>query len=269
MHERAVKTGGAASSKAGSAEEILRWAADRFAPRLTFATSLGIEDCVVTDLIARALAAGRALHARHRPAVPGNLRAVDADRGAVRRDDPRGAARRTPSRSRRGTKGRRCGSASPIAAAICGRCSRCARRSPNYDAWITAIRRDQTPERANAPVVGWDGRFGLVKVNPLVRWTFDEVRAYVARARGAVQPAPRSELPEHRLHAVHEPGRARRGSAVGPLARQGKDRVRPALRQSQNLKLPSSPSRCIWRRAHWLRPAAAGARCRCSGGSTR
>src|SRR4029453_9903216 len=34
--------------------EILEWAADHFAPRLTFATSLGIEDCVVTDLIARA-----------------------------------------------------------------------------------------------------------------------------------------------------------------------------------------------------------------------
>jgi phosphoadenylyl-sulfate reductase (thioredoxin) len=50
----------------------------------------------------------------------------------------------------------------------------------NYDAWITAIRRDQTPERANAPVVGWDGRFGLIKVNPLVRWTSDQVRAYVA-----------------------------------------------------------------------------------------
>ena len=49
----------------------------------------------------------------------------------------------------------------------------------DFDAWITAIRRDQTPDRADAPVVGWDGRFGLVKVNPLVRWTFDDVRAYV------------------------------------------------------------------------------------------
>src|SRR6185295_1381221 len=49
----------------------------------------------------------------------------------------------------------------------------------NYDAWITAIRRDQTPERANAPVVGWDGRFGLAKINPLVRWTFGDVQAYV------------------------------------------------------------------------------------------
>jgi len=37
-----------------SAEDILRWAADRFAPRLTFATGFGMEGCVIIDLIARA-----------------------------------------------------------------------------------------------------------------------------------------------------------------------------------------------------------------------
>jgi phosphoadenosine phosphosulfate reductase len=42
-------------------------------------------------------------------------------------------------------------------------------------AWVTGIRRDQTPERANARVVEWDGRFGLVKVNPLAAWTAAEV----------------------------------------------------------------------------------------------
>ena len=72
-----------------------------------------------------------------------------------------------------------CGCASRTAAARCARCCRCASTWANFTAWITAIRRDQTPDRANAPVVGWDGRFGLVKVNPLVRWTFDEVKVYV------------------------------------------------------------------------------------------
>ena len=45
------------------------------------------------------------------------------------------------------------------------------------DAWVTGIRRDQTPDRANAKVVEWDARFGLVKVNPLVAWKSDEVWA--------------------------------------------------------------------------------------------
>jgi phosphoadenosine phosphosulfate reductase len=43
------------------------------------------------------------------------------------------------------------------------------------DLWITAIRRDQTPERAHAAVLEPDGRYGVLKVNPLVRWTSDDV----------------------------------------------------------------------------------------------
>jgi len=40
-----------------------------------------------------------------------------------------------------------------------------------YHAWASAIRRDQSPDRANAPIVGWDKKFGLVKVSPLANWT--------------------------------------------------------------------------------------------------
>jgi phosphoadenosine phosphosulfate reductase len=49
----------------------------------------------------------------------------------------------------------------------------------NYDAWITGIRRDQAPTRANAGLVEWDQKFGLVKFNPLARWTTQEVWAYI------------------------------------------------------------------------------------------
>ncbi len=42
-------------------------------------------------------------------------------------------------------------------------------------AWISAIRRDQSPDRARAAIVGWDKRFSLVKVNPLANWTKADV----------------------------------------------------------------------------------------------
>jgi phosphoadenosine phosphosulfate reductase len=48
-----------------------------------------------------------------------------------------------------------------------------------YQAWVTGIRRDQAPTRANAGLVEWDKLFGLVKLNPLVRWTSDDVWAYI------------------------------------------------------------------------------------------
>lgn len=42
-------------------------------------------------------------------------------------------------------------------------------------AWISAIRRDQSPDRARAAIIGWDKKFGLVKVNPLANWTKRDV----------------------------------------------------------------------------------------------
>jgi len=42
-------------------------------------------------------------------------------------------------------------------------------------AWISAIRRDQSPDRAAAPIVGWDNKFQLVKVNPLAKVTKQDV----------------------------------------------------------------------------------------------
>lgn len=46
-------------------------------------------------------------------------------------------------------------------------------------AWITAIRRDQTSHRAKARKIEWDQKFQLVKVNPIVDWTRENVWEYV------------------------------------------------------------------------------------------
>jgi phosphoadenosine phosphosulfate reductase len=49
-----------------------------------------------------------------------------------------------------------------------------------YEAWATGLRRDESPTRANTPVVGWDEKRRKVKVSPIARWTQDDVDAYVA-----------------------------------------------------------------------------------------
>ncbi len=49
-----------------------------------------------------------------------------------------------------------------------------------YDAWVSGLRRVEAPSRANAPVVGWDATHGKVKVNPLARWTDEDVTRYQA-----------------------------------------------------------------------------------------
>jgi phosphoadenosine phosphosulfate reductase len=46
-------------------------------------------------------------------------------------------------------------------------------------AWISGIRRDQTRQRAATPVVEWDEKFDLVKVNPLAAWSEAQVWKYI------------------------------------------------------------------------------------------
>lgn len=47
-----------------------------------------------------------------------------------------------------------------------------------YEAWVTGVRRAESPGRAGTPVVAYDESFGVVKVNPLAAWSDEEVALY-------------------------------------------------------------------------------------------
>lgn len=160
------------------AEAILSWAATQYAPRLTFATGFGMEGCLLIDLIARA-------------SLPIDLFTLDT---GLLFPETYDLWRRLEERYRVTIRAVRPQHSVAEQAALAGPelwrsdpddCCEQRKMQPlrrtltAFDAWLSAIRRDQTPDRADAPVVSWDGKFGLVKVNPLVRWTFDEVKAYV------------------------------------------------------------------------------------------
>ncbi|HZS46172.1 MAG TPA: phosphoadenylyl-sulfate reductase [Blastocatellia bacterium] len=58
------------------------------------------------------------------------------------------------------------------------------------DAWITGIRREQSISRKNAAIVERDQRWNLIKVNPLARWTKNDVWKYILK----------NQLPYNPLH---------------------------------------------------------------------
>lgn len=169
--------GAAAALEGKPAVDVLRWAAAEI-PRLTFATGFGAEGCVIIDLIGRhelpidvftldtgvlfpeTYALWRALEQRYGITI----RAVTAEQTLDEQAAVHGAAlwEREPDHCCELRKVR------PLTRALGG-----------FAAWITAIRRDQTPERATARVVESDRKFGLIKINPLVTWTHDDVWAHL------------------------------------------------------------------------------------------
>ena len=57
-----------------------------------------------------------------------------------------------------------------------------------YTAWINGMRREESPTRADIPVVGYDAKRDMVKISPLAAWTQDDVDAYVADHGVLVNP---------------------------------------------------------------------------------
>jgi phosphoadenosine phosphosulfate reductase len=60
----------------------------------------------------------------------------------------------------------------------------------HYEAWLTGLRRDQSATRAEAPLVAWDNKYQLVKINPLAHWTRSQVWRYLLE----------NNVPYNRLH---------------------------------------------------------------------
>lgn len=55
-------------------------------------------------------------------------------------------------------------------------------------AWVTGLRRAESPSRAGAATLEWDAGRGIVKVNPIVAWTDDDVERYVVEHDVIVNP---------------------------------------------------------------------------------
>ena len=97
-------------------------------------------------------------------------------------------------------------------------------------AWMTGLRRDQSVTRTDTPAIEWDEGNGMVKVNPIIEWSNDDVWAYIKDEQDPLQQAARQGLPEHRLRALHARDQGRRGHPRRPLV-VGEPRVqgvRPA-----------------------------------------
>ena len=80
----------------------------------------------------------------------------------------------------------------------------------DLDAWITGIRRDQSPLRADAPKLGWDEKHELWKANPLADWSDDDCWRFIREGN----------LPYNKLH---DRGYASIGDTHSTLPGEGRE----------------------------------------------
>ena len=155
-------------------QRILRWAVAEFHPRLTMATAFGAEGCCLIHMLAEIEPGVRAfnldtgyqfpetleLRERIRERYGIEVELVQPEQTVADYEAKHGGPlyQRRPDQCCHDRK------VVPLRRALAG-----------YRAWVSAIRRDQTADRALAEVVQWDAQFGLVKVNPLLRWSRRDV----------------------------------------------------------------------------------------------
>lgn len=161
-----------------SPQEILRWAVETFHPKLTMATAFGAEGCCIIHMLAEIepsvpifnLETGyqfpETLEMRERIqrryGITVELVYPELTVEEYEREHGGPLYNLRPDQCCHDRK------ILPLRRAVEG-----------YEAWISAIRGDQTEHRRAASLVQADRKFGLIKVNPLLRWTKKEVWNFI------------------------------------------------------------------------------------------
>ena len=159
-------------------QEVLRWGIELFPGRITLACSFGAEDVALVDMIARLDPAVPVFYLDTDYLFPETFDVRDR---IVKRYGIRPVAVRTSISLEQQSAQH----GPDLFARRPDLCCQIRKVDPlkghlrGYQAWVTGLRRDQAPSRANTALIEWDRLFGLVKLNPLARWTRDDLWAYI------------------------------------------------------------------------------------------
>jgi phosphoadenosine phosphosulfate reductase len=166
----------AASNKLekASPEEIIAWGVEHYAPYLTMATAFGPEGCVILAMLAKIAPETYVfnLDTGYQFQETLDLRDRIAEKYGIEVD------LLTPDLSvpeYEALHGGPLYRTNPNQCCADRKIKTLQRASEVMHAWMSGIRRDQSPDRAQAKIVGWDKKFGLVKISPLANWTKKDV----------------------------------------------------------------------------------------------
>jgi phosphoadenosine phosphosulfate reductase len=159
-------------------EEILEWAAERFSPRLAMTSNFGAEGVVLIDHLARVAPQTPIIYLETGFQFAETDQLKERLRARYELNIVERRAELTVEEQNR-IHGERLYERDPDLCCRIRKVEPLSSSLEGYDAWIAALRRDQSPTRANIGVVEWNARHGLVKINPLATWTRRRVWDYI------------------------------------------------------------------------------------------
>lgn len=175
--ERCVKTGMGVQVEAAPPSEIVAWAWERFGDDLVLAASF--QDSVLIDIVAKVAPRVEVVFLDTQYHFAETLWYVEQVRQRYDLNLRVIKPLREPDNLFESDVEACCAArkVEPLARALEGKA-----------AWMSGLRRCESPDRADAAVVGYDGARGLVKINPIATWSDLDVAGYVRDHRLLVHP---------------------------------------------------------------------------------
>ncbi|WP_435299474.1 phosphoadenylyl-sulfate reductase [Timonella sp. A28] len=176
---------GIGAADEASFDEVIAWAADTFGYRSTVACSMA--DAVLPHVVAQQLPWVDVLFLEtgyHFPETIGTRDAVSTtmDVTIVDVSSPHSVAEQDA------LYGKDLWSRNPAQCCAMRKVQPLTDALSQYEVWFTGVRRDEAPTRTETPLVTFDEKNGLVKINPLAAWSFEELLGYAAAYNVVINP---------------------------------------------------------------------------------
>ena len=159
-------------------DQALRWGLSEFDQTLAVASSFGAEDVVLIDLAARLGGKFRVFTLDTDFLFPETYALIDSVEKQYGLHVERTRPEFTPE-AQAETFGAALWASHPDQCCNVRKVEPLKKHLSGLQAWVTGVRRDQAPTRANAKKIEWDSSFGLVKMNPLADWTWEKTWEYI------------------------------------------------------------------------------------------
>jgi phosphoadenosine phosphosulfate reductase len=165
-------------AEALEAGDLIRWGVEAFAHDIAIASSFGAEDVVLIDIAATNGLPFRVFTLDTDFLFPETYALIDRLESAYGFVVERCRAALTPAEQAE-AHGDELWARDPDRCCGIRKVEPLKAKLRELRAWITGIRRDQAPSRANAKKVEWDDKFGLWKLNPIADWSAERVWSYI------------------------------------------------------------------------------------------